>query len=289
MHEHAYGGPALGTHNYAGDELTPAYLPFMRMGSESTKEEEGDLPREVLPHYFYGEHGRPLDDAEIHNLIEQGEAMIQRVQERTQNKRTKNTRTKNTRTKMSYKVIAGESGDVTWMQRVFEARMRQLLPPKEFDEYDSIVMVADEEINAMDRSKIWNSGKRIKEKQQKPEKDVATSSDDNAMLRMAAEPSDRTVNPLNDFTLKGVRFHVMKGHRNLTGPAMLVGNFRVLALFPPNQQGTKIIMSFGMLSIKKKGGDESVVEETADANTSVKDESAGPEMEGRTSEDGVGA
>ncbi|KAN0063656.1 hypothetical protein ACQY0O_003701 [Thecaphora frezii] len=252
MHEHTYGGPALGSHDHAGDELTPAYLPFMRMRSESNKEEEGDLPREVLSRNFSGKHGRPLDDAEINNLIKEGEAMIQRVHERTKNKRTKYERTNNTRTGMSYKVAVGNIDDLNWMQQVFEARMRQLLPPNEFDKYDPIVMVVDKGTQEGKNSNLLKGAKRILTKHQGNPNNIPT-------LRAVLESFDPNMNPLGDFTLSGVHFHVLTKNYLFSRSFMLSGNFRVIAVFPPNQEGTRIFMSVGKLSIKKKGGDESIL------------------------------
>ncbi|KAN0060178.1 hypothetical protein ACQY0O_008153 [Thecaphora frezii] len=238
MHEHTYGSPALGTHDYAGDELTPAYLPFKRMGSEATQEEEGNLPREVLPRYFFGEHARPLDVAEINTLIMEGKAMIQRVHERT-----KSNPIKTSSTGLPYRLAAGDIRDVNWMQRVFEARMRRFLSPNEFNKYDPIVMAVDKKPNNL----VQSATRMVKEQQEQQ-----GHSNNIAALRRALGPFDRTINPLSDFTFDGIHFHVLK-KQDWNNFHMPSGNFRVVAVFPPNEQHPWIFMFVGKLSIKNKG------------------------------------
>ncbi|KAN0065579.1 hypothetical protein ACQY0O_001447 [Thecaphora frezii] len=206
MQEHAYGGPALGTHDYAGDELTAAYLPFVGMRCESTKK-EGNFTGEVPPRYLSGEDGKRLDDAEINALIKQGEAIIQGVNERF----------KTPHPEMSRKVIAGNIEEADWMRRVFEVRMRQLL------------------IEATS----WRA-------------QSASSKSSNSIKRTSRR------DPLSDVALDDVHFHALASNRDMTGHGMPVGDFRVLAVFPPDQQGMRIFVSVGLLS-KKKDGDESIL------------------------------
>ncbi|KAN0062982.1 hypothetical protein ACQY0O_004807 [Thecaphora frezii] len=247
MQEPGYGGPALGTHHYAGEELTAANIPFMGMRSESTKK-EGDFTREVPPRYFSGEDGRRLEDAEINNLIKQGEAIIQEEKERP----------KKPHPKASYVVRSAGSKEVDWMRRVYEARMRRFLP-KKFDNFDRIVIVSDEENKRMDPSNVRAGAKLIIKKQQQHQNDVGTSSKTTTMPQKAPGPWDFTLNPLSDFTLNDVHFHVLTSNRAKRYQDVPVGDFRVLAVFPPDQQDMRILMSFGILSIKEKDGDKLIL------------------------------
>ncbi|KAN0062175.1 hypothetical protein ACQY0O_005533 [Thecaphora frezii] len=212
---------------------------------------KGDFMRSVPRHHFYGEEGKRLDSEEMQALLDQGTALLQSVK----------TSFSPERLGTSYEVLVGTSEQQRWLSRMFEARLRLLLPPQEMEMLNPVAVVEEELAPSAYQSNIVASAKTVIEKERQYQSNAATSVAAIYRPKAALPPFDpATVNALDDFALDGVRFHVLVPPRRWPIPHFVPwGDFRVVALFPPDQQGTRIFLYLGILSIRKKAAESASI------------------------------